>query len=140
MAKALFWLWLIISLILNTISLGLENSRTLSTRLVANRELFRMDYLLHLISFLAFAWIFILGQVRNRPVFHSHALIKFMVLVLSTAVVFEVIQLILPYRKFNPIDMRFNLAGALLGIVLVGISRRATLSKEQQADIADKPD
>jgi len=41
----------------------MESSRALSARMVSGRESFRLDYLLHLISFLAFAWVYVLGQV-----------------------------------------------------------------------------
>jgi VanZ family protein len=132
MAKTFFWAWLIILLALNIIPLGLETSRALSTRSVLNLGLFRLDYILHLISFLAYAWVFVLGQLRGRPVFRSHAVMKFVTLVLSTAMLFELIQLILPYRRFNPIDMGFNLAGAFLGIAFVCVSRR--LAQKTSAD------
>lgn len=128
MAKKLFWAWLIIILVLNVIPLGNETSESLSISLRKGKTIFRADYLLHFISLLALAWVFILGQVASRPVFRDQSLQRFSLIVISAALGFELIQFVLPYRRFNPIDLGFNLSGAILGIIVVIVSSR--LAKE----------
>ncbi len=43
---------------------------------------------------------------------------------MMTALGLEGLQLLLPYRCFNPLDGVFNLVGVLIGLPLVWISRR----------------
>lgn len=117
-AKYLFWLWFIALLILNTIPLGNgTNERLSSTRFVL-----RLDYLVHLMTFLIFSWVFILGEVTKKRVFSSQGVLKFTSVVVSAACWFEFVQKMLPYRAYNPIDMMFNLIGALIGIILIMIT------------------
>lgn len=80
-----------------------------------------MDYLAHFAAFLAFAVIFIWGQHLGKPVFRERAPLKFALLVVPAAIVFEALQFFIPFRKFNPIDMIYNLAAALIGTAIVSV-------------------
>ena len=124
-AKYFFWLWLIALLVLNVIPLGNETSHSLS----GNRVVFRLDYLIHLISFLAFAWVVILGRVSKQPLFSKYELLKFATVVIVAACGFEMVQIVLPYRAFNPVDLMFNMSGAVVGIMVVWVSRRCSQIK-----------
>lgn len=120
MAKYLFWLWVIALLILNVMPMSSRTNANLS----CNRVVFRLDYLVHMITFVAFAWAFVLGQVTKRPVFEKHSLLKYVSVVILSSIGFELVQLLIPSRAFNPMDLMFNLFGVFLGLVFVGFSRR----------------
>lgn len=124
MPKIVFWLWLTVLFALNIVPIGNETSKILSTRLWSSREIFRIDYLLHLISLLAFAWVVVLGKVTRQPVFKERLKAKYSVIVVMVAVGFEIVQFLLPSRKFNLVDMAYNLMGALLGVGVVFVSCR----------------
>ncbi len=51
--KWLFWGWLIVVLVLNVVPLGNELNRDLTTK----KFVFRLDYVVHSVTFLVFAWI-----------------------------------------------------------------------------------
>jgi len=116
--KSLFWLWLVILIVVNVIPLG----NRIETSLTSRRFIFRLDYLIHALSFLVFGLIAILGRIANKPVFKINGFIRFVLLILITAVALEFIQHWIPYRTFNPWDMAGNLLGAVLAIVLVALT------------------
>lgn len=118
MAKTLFWLWVLFLLLLNVIPVGNETSKALT----GNRFVFRLDHLLHLAMILSTAWLFVLGQVMDHPVFNDKPALCYSITVILAAVIFEYAQHLVPSRKFNPLDLLFNLAGAFLGICAVVIS------------------
>jgi len=60
-ARWLFWGWLILVLILNVVPLGNELNQDLSTK----RFVFRLDYVVHSLTFLFFAWIWVLGKINK---------------------------------------------------------------------------
>lgn len=113
--KSLFWGWLAFLFVLNVIPLGNEVNRSLS----GHKFIFRLDYLVHLVSFAAYAGIFLYAKHKMLTVFRGQELLKFSAVVLSAAGLFESIQLGLPYRTFNPWDLVSNLAGAFIGIVII---------------------
>ena len=51
--KWLFWGWLIVVLVLNVVPLRNELNRDLTTK----KFVFRLDYVVHSVTFLVFAWI-----------------------------------------------------------------------------------
>lgn len=115
MYKKLFLLWLAILLLINTIPLGDSANRVLKgTRLV-----FRLDYLAHSLTFLTFFGIFLLARLNGQLVFVTRPVLKYVAVVIPAAILFELIQYQLPYRSFNPLDLIFNLAGAVLGLGLI---------------------
>jgi len=119
-AKHLFWLWLIALLVLNVIPLSNEANQSLS----GNKIVFRLDYLVHMISFLAFAWVCLIGQVTKRPVFRKAEVWKYAVVVILAACGFELVQKLLQYRAFNPVDLMFNMIGGMVGSEFVWVSHR----------------
>ncbi len=121
MIKRLFWLWFIFLLALNIIPLGDSTNKALHKKLFQDWDFFRLDYLAHFAAFLVFALIFSWGQYVQAPVFKERALLKFTMLVMPAAILFEGLQYFIPCRKFNPIDMIYNLIGALLGCLTVFI-------------------
>jgi len=108
--------WLLILVIVNIIPMGNETSSSLSgNKLIV----FRLDYLAHSIMILCFAWIWILSVVLG---YKSLNVLQFCVLVFSAAIGLELIQLLIPWRSFNPVDLGYNVGGAVLAFVVVAMS------------------
>lgn len=120
--RLLFWVWLIILLILNTIPLGDSVNRSLST----HKFVFRLDYIIHLLTFMAFSGVYILGNILNQHIFKSNELLKFAVITILAAISLELLQILIPYRTFNPWDLVANVLGAVLGIGIAAVSSRFT--------------
>lgn len=115
MYAKLFWIWLAILLLINTIPLGDSANRVLK----GTRFVFRLDYLVHSLTFLAFSGIFLLARLNGQLVFVTRPVLKYVVVVIPAAILFELIQYLLPYRSFNPLDLIYNLAGTVLGLGLI---------------------
>lgn len=126
MIRWLFWLWLLLLIALNIIPLGNNVNRSLSGNKLWE---FRLDYLTHLAMILVFAWIWIWGRIRNVRWFSSGEVIKYSLITVLASIGLELIQIFVPWRTFNPIDLAYNLVGSLLGIVFVCISRRLAQKK-----------
>ena len=119
-ARWLFWGWLIVVLILNVVPLGNKLNQDLNTK----RFVFRLDYVVHSLTFLVFAWIWVLGKIKDVCWFESYEVLKFGGIVFVAAVGIELLQIFVPYRTFNPMDMMANLFGAILTMLCVFISHR----------------
>ena len=116
----MFWGWLIVVLVINVVPLGNELNRDLT----AKRFIFRLDYVVHSLTFLAFAWIWVFGKIKNVCWFANYEVLKFGGIVFVFAVVLELLQIFIPYRTFNPMDMMVNLFGALLAMLFIYTSHR----------------
>jgi VanZ family protein len=119
--KWLFWGWLIMVLVLNVVPLGNETNRSLSGNKIYQ---YRMDYVVHSLTFLVFAWIWVLGKIKNVCWFKSYEVLKFGGIVFISALGLELLQILIPYRTFNPMDMMANLIGAILTMLCIFISHR----------------
>ena len=117
----LFWGWLIMVLILNVVPFGNETNRSLSSNKLFK---FRLDYVVHSLTFLVFAWIWVLGKINKVCWFESYEVLKFGGIVFVSAMGIELLQIFVPYRTFNPMDMIANLFGAILTLLCVFISHR----------------
>lgn len=115
MVKLLFWIWLIILYLLNVIPLG-DN---VNHNLISHKSIIRLDYLIHIITLLVFSGIYLFGYLRMEPIFLKHGLVSFSAIVISAAICLEIIQIWIPYRTFNPLDLISNLFGAVLGIFVI---------------------
>lgn len=81
----------------------------------------RLDYIIHVLVFLpwmSLMW-FYLKQIETAG--HSSRA-KYILLWLLTGIIFaisvETIQLFIPQRSFNPVDIFFNVAGVVIGAVI----------------------
>ncbi len=119
MAKMLFWLWLLILLLLNVIPIGNETNKALTD----NRIVFRLDYLIHFTMMLFFAIIWGVGKRRNVSWFAKHETLKYCGVLLIAGIGLELLQLILPWRTFNPMDLLANFVGAVLAVVIIIVSK-----------------
>ena len=127
--KWLFWGWLIIVVVFNVIPLGKETNRSLSGNKIYQ---FRLDYVVHSLTFLVFAWIWVLGKIKNVCWFEGNEVLKFGGIVFISALGLELLQIIIPYRTFNPMDMIANLFGALLAMLFILISHREHRSHRKE--------
>lgn len=119
--KWLFWGWLLVVLVLNVVPLENETNRSLSGNKIYQ---FRMDYVVHSLTFLVFVWIWVLGKIKNVCWFKSYEVLKFGGIVFISALGLELLQILIPYRTFNPMDMMANLIGAILTMLCIFISHR----------------
>ena len=114
--KKLFWYWLIILLLINVIPLGNDLNTVIHKPSVFK---FRLDYLIHFCSFLIFIPLCFIEVRRGGPIFSKKPILKYILIVGSSAILFECIQYFLPYRTFNPMDLISNLTGAIIGTIII---------------------
>ena len=107
--------------ILNVVPLENETNRSLSSNKIFQ---FRLDYVVHSLSFLVFAWIWVLGKIKDVCWFESYEVLKFGGIIFVWVVGIELLQIFVPYRTFNPMDMMANLFGAILAMLFIFISHR----------------
>ena len=120
----LFWALVLGLLILNLIPIG--NSSLSSNKLSG----FRLDYVVHSLTFLAYAWLWVWGKIRGYKWFKRFKLPIYISIVLLSAFVFEFAQLLVPWRTFNPMDLYYNLIGASLAVVFILISHFTSRKKQ----------
>jgi len=113
--KKLFWYWLIILLVINVIPLGNDINKIIHKPVFK----FRLDYLIHFISFLIFIPLCFIDIKRGGPIFSKKTVLKYLLIVGGSAILFECIQYFLPYRTFNPMDLISNLTGAIIGTIII---------------------
>ena len=83
--KKLFWYWLIILLVINFIPLGNDINKIIHKPVFK----FRLDYLLHFISFLIFIPLYFIDMKRGGPIFSKKPVLKYILVVGSSAILFE---------------------------------------------------
>lgn len=127
-AKLLFWGWLAFLFVLNIVPMGNDLSRSLS----GHKFIFRLDYLVHAVTFLCFAGIYSLNWIRRVKIFRQHELPIVISIILVSAILFEAVQYFLPYRSWNPIDLISNLFGSALATLIVLILYICELKKDQK--------
>lgn len=116
--KHLFWIWLILLLLLNVLPIGNDSQRL-------NRQVifaFRLDYLLHSLTFLPFAGIWLLGKRWGVRWFERSEALKFSLIVFLAAIGFELLQRFTTWRTFNWVDMAYNVIGAACSIVVIALT------------------
>ena len=64
-------------------------------------------------------------QAGNRQAWNGRIMVTVIVVSLLITVLFEGLQLIIPYRSFNINDMTANGAGAIIGLLLVLVFRKS---------------
>ncbi len=114
-SRLLFWGWLIIVIVMNVIPLGNDINKIIHKPVFK----FRLDYLIHFISFLIFIPLYFIDEKRDYPIFSKKPVLKYLLIVGRTAILFECIQYFLPYRTFNPMDLISNLTGAIVGTIII---------------------
>ena len=128
--KKLFWYWLIILLVINVIPLGNDINKIIHKPVFK----FRLDYLIHFISFLIFIPLYFIDIKRGDPIFSQKPVLKYLLIVGSSAILFECLQYFLPYRTFNPMDLISNLIGAIIGTIIISFFISSLKNKQTTPD------
>jgi len=95
---------------------------------------FRLDYLIHFISFLIFIPLCVIDIKRGGPIFSQKPVLKYLLIVGSSAILSECIQYFLPYRTFNPMDLISNLTGAIIGTIIISFFLPSLKKKQTTPD------
>ena len=82
-------------------------------------ENFRWDYPLHFLAYFAFGTLYILWRGDSNFSIRGIELFVLFAISCSFAVLTEYLQLLIPGRTFNYIDVIYNLAGVLSSILVV---------------------
>ena len=79
----------------------------------------RLDYLLHFFIYLPLGF----ALMKWSKVKHNGAQIFYTVILLLTySILPEAVQYYIPYRTFNPYDLLFNMAGTIVGCLIIIIT------------------
>ncbi len=113
------WLLLLLMLIVNVIPIENSNSASMSSKRLF---IFRLDYILHSLIWLAFAWLWIFSRIIGFRFFGRYEIVTYLLLLFVSATVCEYLQMLVPWRAFNPVDLSYNLIGAALATVFIFIS------------------
>lgn len=117
--KGLFWGFALFLVLMNVIPLGKADA-SLSSRKIS---FLRLDYIVHGVIMLGFAWIYLLAKCLKIQFFASKEKPNMILLIFLFAVLLEPLQLLVPWRTFNPLDFYANLVGAVLASIFVLIVR-----------------
>jgi VanZ family protein len=108
--KLFFWVYILLILVVSlTPSSGIETINMFDTS-------FRIDYSLHIIGFFILP---ILGFISNGYGNNLKFWGLFLAISLVLAIGTEVLQILVPGRKFNPLDVLSNFIGLISGIIFV---------------------
>lgn len=80
----------------------------------------RLDHLLHLLVFLpwmSLLWLYLRSKKASASIKVKHSLLWFLTGLFVAALV-EYMQCYIPYRSFNPVDLRLNILGVVSGSII----------------------
>ena len=77
----------------------------------------RLDYLLHFLTYFSICLYFAIGRFYNLRLFERKSGLKFIGLILFLASFTELVQIVVPSRSFNPVDLVANLTGVGIGLL-----------------------
>jgi VanZ family protein len=110
--KIAFWVYLLAIVVVSVIpSAGI-------TRVNINNSIYRVDYALHALAFFILPILAFLAA-SNKLGFSSKLWWFMIILSLLVAILTEFVQIYVPGRRFNPLDIYSNLLGLLIGVVTV---------------------
>jgi glycopeptide antibiotics resistance protein len=79
----------------------------------------RLDHLLHFSVYFLICMYYLAGQWKKLSLFDTRPLQKFILATVLLALVSEIVQLWVPARAFNAMDIAANVAGIFVGVVLI---------------------
>jgi VanZ family protein len=79
---------------------------------------FRPDYLFHFGVFFILGVAVVFWRIPNTIKFSTKTLVLILIIGSAFAIVDELHQKIIPGRRYNPIDMAYNLKGFWIGVLL----------------------
>ena len=84
----------------------------------------RLDHLLHFTVYFLICIYFLFGRLKGITLFEKNSLGKFVKLIVLLAIITEVVQLWIPQRAFNIFDLLSNLAGLIIGLLVIRMMER----------------
>lgn len=116
----LFWIYLVFVIVVSLIPTpGLHLERI---KIGLGPFELRADYFLHMLMFLGFYIVFIFIKYYKVVLFKNKPFLTLLILSSSIAVFTETLQLFIPGRSFYVTDLLANIAGIVIGILLVRFS------------------
>jgi VanZ family protein len=76
----------------------------------------RMDYLLHFLAYFAFGFLYVIWRSNRQFEIKSTELAILTASATSFSIGIEYIQLLIPGRAFNVVDMAYNFLGVVCGV------------------------
>jgi VanZ family protein len=76
----------------------------------------RMDYLLHFIAYFTFGSLYVLWRGNRNFEIKSIELAILIAAAISFSILMEYLQLLIPGRAFNVVDMVYNTLGVICGV------------------------
>jgi VanZ family protein len=76
----------------------------------------RMDYLLHFLAYFAFGSLYVIWRGDRHFEIKSMELAILTAAAISFSILLEYIQLLIPGRAFNVVDMFYNVLGVICGV------------------------
>ena len=110
----IFWLSLFVAWTLLIIYMSLRPG----ANELLKKEFFelRMDYLLHFLAYFALGSLFVLWRGNRNFEIKSLELAILIATAISFSILMEYLQLLVPGRTFNVVDMAYNVLGTVFGV------------------------
>lgn len=114
--KKVLWLCLLIAWTLLIIYMSLRPG----ANEILKKHFFemRMDYLLHFLAYFTFGSLYVLWRGNRNFEIKSTELAILSAAAISFSILMEYLQLLIPGRSFNVVDMLYNLIGVICGVGL----------------------
>jgi glycopeptide antibiotics resistance protein len=113
-----FWIWSA-SIVLVSISPGASVGSA-----IIGEYYFRLDYPLHAIAFIPLPVLSWIHRGCSRNIFNNSGYRLTILFCFVLAIVAETLQIFVPTRTFNPLDIVSNSSGVVLGLITVAVLSR----------------
>jgi VanZ family protein len=122
--KIIFWAGCISAFLISLLPVGGNLTKT-------KIGLIRLDYLFHFTAYLLICLYFMFGRKIGYVLFEKRPLLKLSFILCLQAAVTEFVQLWVPNRTFNMIDLFANMTGVAVGLIVVKIDEEISKHKFQ---------
>jgi len=110
----IYWIWAGVLLLANVLPLGVAVNNT------GKSIGFRIDYLFHSIGCLILPLILLIGHRKSNRINSNRESIKRLIIFSFVYAGFlEIIQIFIPYRTFNLMDLVSNVVGVCIGVAFL---------------------
>jgi len=130
----IFLVWVIALVVLNIIP-----NFTPESLIKEDSDIFRTDYIQHFLSFLALPVFYSLSGRRTFVDRYTEKLWLIIFCGILFAATTESLQIIVPGRSFNPVDLILNISGLITGIIIiVGLNKIKVKIKKQGKELLSR--
>jgi len=123
--QLLFWIWLVIILIVSSI----PRLPDPSIELKSFHLTIRTDYILHFLQYAILGGLFVLWQGLKEKEFSYRTLLIALLIGIAIASLDEYHQHYIPGRRYNPVDMFYNVLGIISGLVFTTLYLKRMITK-----------